>query len=68
VQRELADPSIEPARAPKRVPATGSRPSLRIFQQLKREAHKSLRDNQKVSFDATTGPKGDQASNIKSLD
>ena len=30
--------------------------------------HKSLRENQKVSFDMTTGPKGDQASNIKSLD
>ena len=32
------------------------------------DGHKSLRENQKVSFDVTTGPKGDQAANIKSLD
>ena len=31
------------------------------------DGHKSLRENQKVSFDVTTGPKGDQAANIKSL-
>jgi len=30
--------------------------------------HKSLRENQKVSFDITTGPKGDQAANIRPLD
>jgi cold shock protein len=30
--------------------------------------HKSLRENQKVSFDITAGPKGDQASNIRPLD
>lgn len=29
---------------------------------------KSLRENQKVSFDVTTGPKGDQATNIRALD
>jgi CspA family cold shock protein len=28
---------------------------------------KSLMENQKVSFDITTGPKGDQATNIKPL-
>ncbi|HEX2650259.1 MAG TPA: cold shock domain-containing protein, partial [Burkholderiales bacterium] len=27
----------------------------------------SLKENQKVSFDITTGPKGDQATNIKPL-
>jgi len=32
------------------------------------EGHKTLRENQKVSFDTTAGLKGDQASNIKSLD
>ncbi|TMH65719.1 MAG: cold-shock protein [Betaproteobacteria bacterium] len=30
--------------------------------------HKSLRENQKVSFDITAGPKGDQAANIRPLD
>jgi len=30
--------------------------------------YKSLRENQKVSFDVTTGPKGPQAANIKALD
>ena len=29
---------------------------------------KSLRENQKVSYDVTTGPKGDQATNIRPLD
>ena len=28
---------------------------------------KSLKDGQKVSFDVTTGPKGDQATNIKPM-
>ena len=32
------------------------------------DGHKALRENQKVSFDVTTGPKGDQAANIKALD
>ena len=29
--------------------------------------HKTLKENQKVSFDVTTGPKGKQASNIQGL-
>jgi CspA family cold shock protein len=29
---------------------------------------RSLKENQKVSFDVTSGPKGDQASNIRALD
>ena len=29
---------------------------------------RSLKENQKVSFDVTTGPKGEQASNIRALD
>jgi cold shock protein len=32
------------------------------------DGHKSLRENQKVSFDVTTGPKGNQAANIRALD
>jgi cold shock CspA family protein len=42
--------------------------SLAHFSAIEGDGHKSLRENQKVSFDVTTGPKGDQASNIKSLD
>lgn len=30
--------------------------------------HRTLRENQKVSFDITAGAKGDQAINIKPLD
>ena len=29
---------------------------------------KTLKENQKVSFDVTTGPKGKQAANIRSMD
>jgi CspA family cold shock protein len=38
------------------------------FSAIQGDGHKSLRENQKVSFDVTTGPKGDQAANIKALD
>jgi len=38
------------------------------FSAVQGSGFKSLRENQKVSFDVTTGPKGDQAVNIKSLD
>jgi CspA family cold shock protein len=31
-------------------------------------AHKTLRESQKVSYDVTKGPKGDQAVNIATLD
>lgn len=29
---------------------------------------RTLKENQKVSFDVTTGPKGDQATNIKPIE
>ncbi|WP_028444597.1 cold-shock protein [Chitinimonas koreensis] len=35
------------------------------FSQIQSNGFKSLAENQKVSFDVTTGPKGKQASNIK---
>ena len=35
---------------------------------IQSDGHRTLRENQKVSFDVTTGPKGDQAANIKPLD
>ncbi|MBV1777209.1 cold-shock protein [Burkholderiaceae bacterium DAT-1] len=35
------------------------------FSQIQSNGFKSLAENQKVTFDVTTGPKGKQASNIK---
>lgn len=35
------------------------------FTQIQANGFKTLSENQKVSFDVTTGPKGKQASNIK---
>jgi CspA family cold shock protein len=49
-------------------PDSGGKDLFAHFSAIQGEGHKSLRENQKVSFDTTTGPKGDQASNIKSLD
>ena len=37
------------------------------FSEIRTEGFKSLKENQKVSFDVTTGPKGKQAANIKAL-
>ena len=38
------------------------------FSAIQARGFKTLRENQKVSFDVTTGPKGKQATNIRSLD
>jgi len=38
---------------------------LPIFSAIQGNGFKSLQENQKVTFDVTTGPKGDQASNIR---
>ena len=35
------------------------------FSQIQSNGFKSLAENQRVTFDVTTGPKGKQASNIK---
>ncbi|MHB1232710.1 MAG: cold-shock protein [Burkholderiales bacterium] len=35
------------------------------FSAINADGFKSLQENQKVSFEVTTGPKGKQASNIK---
>mgnify|MGYP001167754896 FL=1 len=35
------------------------------FSEIKVQGFKSLAENQKVSFDVTTGPKGRQAANIQ---
>src|SRR4051812_21466216 len=49
-------------------PDNGGKDLFAHFSAIQGDGHKSLRENQKVSFDVTTGPKGDQASNIKPLD
>lgn len=38
------------------------------FSAIQGQGFKTLRETQKVSFDITTGPKGKQAANIRSLD
>ena len=35
------------------------------FSEIKSNGFKSLKENQRVSFEVTTGPKGKQASNIQ---
>jgi len=49
-------------------PDNGGKDLFAHFSAIQGDGHKSLRENQKVSFDVTTGPKGDQAANIKALD
>ncbi len=49
-------------------PDNGGKDVFAHFSAIEGDGHKSLRENQKVSFDITTGPKGDQASSIKSLE
>lgn len=49
-------------------PDGGGKDVFAHFSAIQGAGHKSLRENQKVSFDITSGPKGDQASNIKPLD
>lgn len=38
------------------------------FSAIQAQGFKVLREQQKVSFDVTTGPKGKQASNVKPMD
>ena len=38
------------------------------FSAIQARGFKTLRENQKVSFDVTTGPKGKQATNIRPID
>ena len=49
-------------------PDNGGKDLFAHFSAIQGDGHKSLRENQKVQFDVTTGPKGDQAANIKPLD
>ena len=38
------------------------------FSAIQARGFKTLRENQKVSFDVATGPKGKQANNIRTID
>jgi CspA family cold shock protein len=47
-------------------PDDGSADLFAHFSAIQAGGFKSLQENQRVSFDVTTGPKGQQASNIRS--
>jgi CspA family cold shock protein len=49
-------------------PDDGGKDLFAHFSAIQGNGFKSLRENQKVAYDVTTGPKGDQATNIKPLD
>jgi cold shock protein len=49
-------------------PDGGGKDVFAHFSAIQGDGHKSLRENQKVSFDVTAGPKGPQAANIRPLD
>jgi len=48
-------------------PDGGGKDVFAHFSAIQGSGFKSLKENQKVSFEITTGPKGDQATNIKPL-
>lgn len=49
-------------------PEDGGEDLFAHFSAIQGQGFKTLRENQKVSFDMTTGPKGKQAANIRSID
>ena len=49
-------------------PDGGGKDVFAHFSAIEGNGYKSLRENQKVTFNITQGPKGDQASNIRALD
>jgi len=46
-------------------PDDGGQDLFAHYSQINADGFKSLKENQKVSFEVTTGPRGKQASNIK---
>jgi CspA family cold shock protein len=48
-------------------PDGGGKDVFAHFSAIQGSGFKTLKEGQKVTFDITTGPKGDQASNIKPL-
>jgi cold shock protein len=49
-------------------PAGGGEDVFAHFSAIQAQGFKTLAESQKVSFDITSGPKGKQAANIRSLD
>ncbi len=49
-------------------PEGGGEDLFAHFSAIQGQGFKTLRENQKVSFEVTTGPKGKQAANIRSAD
>jgi CspA family cold shock protein len=49
-------------------PADGGKDLFAHFSAIQEQGFKSLKEGQHVSFDVTTGPKGQQASNIRSAE
>ncbi|MDQ5909570.1 MAG: cold shock protein [Pseudomonadota bacterium] len=49
-------------------PDNGGEDLFAHFSAIQGKGFKTLRENQKVSFDVTTGPKGQQAANINPID
>jgi len=49
-------------------PQDGSKDLFVHFSAIQGQGFKTLTEGQRVSFDVTTGPKGPQASNIRSAD
>jgi len=49
-------------------PEDGGNDLFAHFSAIQEQGFKTLKEGQRVSFDVTTGPKGQQASNIRSAD
>ena len=49
-------------------PADGGKDLFVHFSAIQGQGFKTLKEGQRVSFDITTGPKGQQASNIRAAD
>jgi CspA family cold shock protein len=49
-------------------PDGGGKDLFAHFSAIQGDGRKTLRENQRVSFDVTSGPKGNQATNITALD
>ena len=48
-------------------PDDGGQDLFAHYSQIRAEGFKSLKENQKVEFEVTTGPRGKQASNIRPI-
>ena len=48
-------------------PDNGGKDLFAHFSEIRADGFKSLKENQKVSYEATNGPKGPQASNIRPI-